>query len=144
MHADDVLAVHRACARAGITIWIDGGWCVDALLGEQTRPHGDLDIAVRRGQDDRVREILTGMGYLATPGPDHSAWNYVMAKDAETSVDIHVFDHDADGRVSYGIAYPAESLTGTGSIGGEQVSCIAAAWMFSFKTAYPPAAKDRA
>ncbi|MFE3023663.1 nucleotidyltransferase domain-containing protein [Nocardia tengchongensis] len=144
MHADDVLAVHRACARAGITIWIDGGWCVDALLGEQTRPHGDLDIAVRRGQDDRVREILTGMGYLATPGPEHTAWNYVMAKDPDTSVDIHVFDHDADGRVSYGIAYPAESLTGTGTIGGERVSCIAAAWMFTFKTAYPPAAKDRA
>ncbi|WP_428847678.1 nucleotidyltransferase domain-containing protein [Nocardia tengchongensis] len=37
MRADDVLAVHRACARAGLTIWIDGGWCVDALLGEQTR-----------------------------------------------------------------------------------------------------------
>ncbi|MGW5107870.1 nucleotidyltransferase domain-containing protein [Nocardia sp. NPDC004123] len=144
MEAADVLDLHRACARAGITIWIDGGWCVDALLGEQTRPHSDLDIAVRRCQADRVREILTGMGYLADPGPDHTAWNYVMAKGPHTPVDIHVFDHDADGRVTYGIDYPADSLTGTGTIDGEKVDCIAAPWMFTFKTAYPPAPKDRA
>jgi lincosamide nucleotidyltransferase A/C/D/E len=30
----------------GINIWIDGGWGVDALLGAQTRPHKDLDIAI--------------------------------------------------------------------------------------------------
>jgi lincosamide nucleotidyltransferase A/C/D/E len=28
----------------GIEVWLDGGWAVDALLGEQTRPHKDVDI----------------------------------------------------------------------------------------------------
>ena len=23
----------------GIEVWLDGGWAVDALLGEKTRPH---------------------------------------------------------------------------------------------------------
>jgi hypothetical protein len=29
---------------AGIEVWLDGGWAVDALLGTQTRPHKDVDI----------------------------------------------------------------------------------------------------
>jgi lincosamide nucleotidyltransferase A/C/D/E len=28
----------------GIEVWLDGGWAVDALLGEQTGPHKDVDI----------------------------------------------------------------------------------------------------
>jgi lincosamide nucleotidyltransferase A/C/D/E len=34
--------------RLGIGVWIDGGWGVDALLGEETRPHQDLDIIVQQ------------------------------------------------------------------------------------------------
>src|SRR5919201_6639891 len=35
----------------GITpkVWLDRGWGLDALLGEQTRPHDDLDLAIPRG-----------------------------------------------------------------------------------------------
>jgi len=33
----------------GIRVWIDGGWGVDALLAEQTRPHEDLDIVIPEG-----------------------------------------------------------------------------------------------
>jgi lincosamide nucleotidyltransferase A/C/D/E len=32
---------------AGIEVWLDGGWAVDALLGAQTRPHKDVDIILR-------------------------------------------------------------------------------------------------
>jgi lincosamide nucleotidyltransferase A/C/D/E len=32
---------------AGIWYCVEGGWGVDALLGEQTREHDDLDLAVR-------------------------------------------------------------------------------------------------
>lgn len=28
----------------GVPFWVDGGWGVDALLGEQTRSHRDLDL----------------------------------------------------------------------------------------------------
>ncbi|WP_433561889.1 nucleotidyltransferase domain-containing protein [Nocardia sp. CA-151230] len=144
MEAGDVLALHRACERAGVRFWIDGGWCVDALLGEQTRAHGDLDIAIRRTDADRLHEILTELGYLADSGPDHTAWNYLMRIPPDKAVDVHVVEHDADGHVTYGIEYPADSLTGTGIIDGQKVDCIAAPWMFTFKTAYPPASKDRA
>ncbi len=40
-------------AAEGIVGWVDGGWGVDALLGEQTRPHADLDLAVDTPALDR-------------------------------------------------------------------------------------------
>jgi lincosamide nucleotidyltransferase A/C/D/E len=39
-------------------VWIEGGWGVDALLGEQTRPHDDLDFGVRHEDVDRICEVL--------------------------------------------------------------------------------------
>ena len=38
----------------GVTYWVDGGWGVDALLGEQTREHADLDLAL----DDTAAALL--------------------------------------------------------------------------------------
>ncbi len=43
-----VLNLYNWFQENGITIWIDGGWCVDALLNFQTRKHDDLDIAISR------------------------------------------------------------------------------------------------
>ena len=32
--------------QAGIDVWLDGGWGVDALIRKQTRQHEDLDVVV--------------------------------------------------------------------------------------------------
>jgi lincosamide nucleotidyltransferase A/C/D/E len=44
--ADDVIEILDAFDRAGATVWLDGGWGVDALLGEERRRHDDLDVAI--------------------------------------------------------------------------------------------------
>jgi lincosamide nucleotidyltransferase A/C/D/E len=44
--AEDVLEIVTVLQSAGVRLWLDGGWGVDALLAEQTRPLADLDIAV--------------------------------------------------------------------------------------------------
>ncbi|TDW90094.1 lincosamide nucleotidyltransferase A/C/D/E [Kribbella pratensis] len=49
-----------------LDVWVDGGWGVDALVGRQTRPHGDLDLGVVRPQLDQVVEVLEGLGYAVT------------------------------------------------------------------------------
>lgn len=143
MDAAFVLKLYHDLLVSHIPIWIDGGWCVDALLGHQTRPHVDLDLAVEHRHEPRLRELLTQWGFSEADRENSTSWNYVM-QDSEGSVlDIHVFEYDAEGNNTYGIAYPFGSLTGTGMIDGQPVQCIAPAWMFRFKTSYAPAEKDR-
>jgi len=43
-------------ALHGTDVWIGGGWGVDALVGEQTRPHGDLDLHPLRFAPDGSAE----------------------------------------------------------------------------------------
>ena len=38
MSAKDARGLYDLLEREGIKIWIDGGWAVDAVLCEQTRP----------------------------------------------------------------------------------------------------------
>ena len=61
----DVLSVLRLADRAGVRLWIDGGWGVDALLGGQTREHGDLDVAIEVRYLGVFIEALSGHGFNA-------------------------------------------------------------------------------
>jgi lincosamide nucleotidyltransferase A/C/D/E len=40
--ATDVAEIVEWLRTAGVEVWLDGGWGVDALIGEQTREHKDL------------------------------------------------------------------------------------------------------
>ncbi len=42
--AQDAIAIYRRLVDNGIRVWLTGGWGIDALLGEQARPHKDLDL----------------------------------------------------------------------------------------------------
>lgn len=55
MQEREVIDFYRAMEQSGITVWIDGGWGVDALLRKQTRPHSDLDIAIRQEDAANIR-----------------------------------------------------------------------------------------
>ena len=46
-----------------VKVWIDGGWGVDALIGKQTRPHGDLDIAIEYKSVEKTLQLLKMQGY---------------------------------------------------------------------------------
>ncbi|WP_347349401.1 nucleotidyltransferase domain-containing protein [Nigerium sp.] len=46
MKPADVAEVSAALAAAGVRHAVTGGWGADALVGEQTRPHRNLDVAV--------------------------------------------------------------------------------------------------
>ncbi|HQR06318.1 MAG TPA: hypothetical protein PLN21_05825 [Gemmatales bacterium] len=142
MDAEFVLSLYHDLQAHHLPIWIDGGWCVDALLGRQTRPHADLDLAVERRHEPLLRLKLEQWGYEMAVRENSTSWNYVMHNSEGRILDIHVFEYDADGINIYGIAYPFGSLTGTGMIGGHHVQCIRPEWMFRFKTSYAPAEKD--
>ncbi|TMK81175.1 MAG: hypothetical protein E6G47_04320 [Actinobacteria bacterium] len=46
MQSGDVTDILERLEHAGIDVWLNGGWGVDALLECQTREHQDLDITI--------------------------------------------------------------------------------------------------
>ncbi|MDR1764883.1 MAG: hypothetical protein LBR77_02045 [Lachnospiraceae bacterium] len=143
MESDAVLELYNHFNDCGITVWIDGGWGVDALLGRQTREHSDLDIAVSRQDAGKLRALLESKGFREVGRADSTAYVFFMQNDSGQGVDVHVFEYDEAGNNTYGIPYPFGSLTGTGFIGGQAVNCVNPAAMFEFKTGYAPKEKDR-
>ena len=59
---DQVVQVVGALARCGVDAWVAGGWGVDALLGRQTRRHGDLDL-IAAGNLTKARACLEALGF---------------------------------------------------------------------------------
>ena len=49
---------------------------------------------------------------------------------------MHSYTFDAEGKNIFGVPYPADSLTGTGTIDDHRVDCISPEWMVKFHTGY--------
>ena len=96
----DVVALLRLLAEHRIEVWVDGGWGVDALLGEQTRPHSDVDIAIRHDDVPRLRELLEARGYKDVPRDDTRDCNFVLGDDHGREVDVHSFTLTRRARLS--------------------------------------------
>lgn len=115
----DIVNLYKDLEKLGVTIWIDGGWCVDALLGRKTRDHDDLDIALAWEDVAPLESYLICRGYKRVE--EESKWNFVMMDNHGRKIDFHVFVKDAQGNIVDGVLYPAESLTGYGKIEGHMV-----------------------
>ena len=144
MKANDVVDLYRKLKDADVRVWVDGGWCVDALLGEHTREHSDLDLAVDCDHADNLIQVLAQPGFSRDESHDDSDWNFVLSDLCSRRIDVHVFHFDRSGRHVYGVAYLREALSGVGVIAGQSVECIAPEWIYRFKTSYQPAEKDLA
>ena len=48
MKFNDVIEIIGELGEAGIKVCVDGGWCVEALVGYELREYYDLDIAISR------------------------------------------------------------------------------------------------
>lgn len=137
MTANDVLAFVQLLNKNQIEVYIDGGWGVDALLGQQTRPHTDLDIAIQHKDVPKLRALLAAQGYKEISRNDSWECNFVLEDDLGHQIDVHSYTFDEQGNHTYGVPYPKESLSGTGTINGQSVQCIAPEWMVKFHTGYP-------
>ena len=113
----------------GIKVWIDGGWGVDALLGEGTREHQDLDIIISWEAAAILTEALFARGFVDIPTDDRKDRNFVMGHQLHGLIDFHVIDLTEDGGAIYG---PGEidwvitesELNAVGFIGGREVQCL--------------------
>ncbi len=84
----------------------DGGWGVDALLGEQTRRNSDLDIVVKHKDVPRLTKLFESRGYVEIPRDDSWECNFVLADESGHEVDVHSCTFDAEGNNIYGVPYP--------------------------------------
>lgn len=137
MTAQDVIDFVRLAYANDIPVVLDGGWGVDAALGRQTRPHADLDIAMRHRDVARLRALLESRGYREVPRDDSWECNFVLGDDEGHLIDIHSCQFDINGNLSYGVPYPIESLRGGGWIAGVEVRCITPEWLVKFHSGYP-------
>ena len=147
MPLDELLRLCRAFEAAGLAFWIDGGWGVDVLLGEQTRPHSDLDLAALHSDLQAFGKLLEALSYRRNDRPGGPDWNWVFRSPDGWSVDLHGFVLDdlgngILGEPADGSIYPVGSLDGKGTLGGRTLGCIAAPFVLKFRNGFAPRAID--
>ncbi len=128
-----------------IPLWIDGGWGVDALLKEQTRPHSDLDIIIDEENLVALEEVLSAHAYKR----DFHQEGLVFRSAVGLSIDVHGLYFNAQG---YGIfrlpdgrvwPFPPSAFEGEGVIGDKNVKCLSPeAQVQCHGQGYPPTPKD--
>ena len=128
MDADRVLDLLADLEAVGIRIWLDGGWAVDALLGEQTRPHDDLDLVSRLEDSAQIEKALGARGYTQAGGGLPHSFELVDAEGHQ--VDVHPAAINADGAGVYQMVgggewiFPAGGFGGVGRILDRAVPCL--------------------
>ena len=126
----------------GIATWLIGGWGVDALLGEQTRPHKDLDVLVLVDDVARMCEFFGSDGYHlqylwsenrhSIDGKGVEIETAFVLGDAEgREIDVHALrlDDEGNGIPAWEAAefvFRSRDLAGEGTIEGVAVRCVTA------------------
>jgi len=151
MTAKDVTELLDWLDAAGIHVHVDGGWGVDALIGEQTRRHTDLDLALDRDELDGARGALEEHGFRCdgTIEPGLPA-RLVLRDEQGRQVDFHplFFDRGGDGWQQLSESakawgrYPADDLDAIGVIGGRQVRCLSPQLQFRFRMGFEWSERD--
>ncbi|MBO1331159.1 nucleotidyltransferase domain-containing protein [Streptomyces sp. VRA16 Mangrove soil] len=146
MTADDVLDVLALLRRAGAEVWIGGGWGIDALVGEQTREHHDVDLMHRQEQEPAVVAALAAAGF--TESLDWRPVRFAVTGPGGREIDLHPLVFAADGSARQAspdperpFAYPAACFV-TGTIAGAPVPCLSVEQQVSFHQGYAPRDRD--
>ena len=147
MTAEDVIEVLDRLDVISVEAWVDGGWAVDALLGEQTRPHADLDLIIHVADGPRLRSTLIRDGFDLVPGGTES--NFVLRDARGREIDLHLVRIDETGDGIYRMAdgndwvFPARGFRGEGRIATRPVKCLTAdVQMLCHSTGYEPGPTD--
>jgi lincosamide nucleotidyltransferase A/C/D/E len=144
MDAGQALETLDLLADAGIAAWVDGGWGIDALIGETTRSHSDLDLVVPAPRTDEILSLLRRVGYVHVLR-DLRPTAIALSDGAGREIDLHLVSPTADGGGDQPqpgggrFHYPAPT---TGMIGGRAVRCVDAETQVRAHLGYPPTEKD--
>ena len=128
MLAHDVLEIVARLDAAGVRVWLDGGWGVDALIRHQTRDHEDLDL-VPLPAANAARRTLTVLGFRLTE--DEATLCFVARDAPDRRVDDTFW------------RYPPEGFSGFGLVEGRGVAYLSAEVQVLYHLNYDPDRTDR-
>jgi lincosamide nucleotidyltransferase A/C/D/E len=129
MEADEVVRVVVQLETAGVAVWLDGGWGVDALLEEQVREHDDLDLVAALADVPALLDVLGRAGYEHVAGAAPGSVVLVDARGRQVDVHPVVLD-DARGGGVYVMddgrewVYPTQGFGGRGLVADRAVRCL--------------------
>ncbi len=146
MVAEDVLGVLTVLREVGAEVWIGGGWGIDALVGEQTREHRDLDLMHRQEQEPAAVAVLAAAGFVETL--DWRPIRFVVSHPDGRELDLHPLVFAADGSAVQAspdpetpFRYPASCFV-SGMINGTEVPCLSAEQQVYFHQGYEKTDRD--
>lgn len=154
--ADDVIDLLARLREAGVEAWLIGGWGVDALLGEQTRSHGDLDLVVEAPRLGAAQEALERAGFRVEHEAPAGRWLSVhvqMIDRMRRSVSLHPADMPAwsapggpgslrQAARELGLGEAGDLVTG-GRVGGRDVAALSPGAQIVLRCGYEIRERDR-
>jgi lincosamide nucleotidyltransferase A/C/D/E len=152
MPADLVPDVLGALEEAGVQGWLAGGWGVDALLGQQTRPHLDLDLVFDADHDGERRaiEALAALGFRVM-GRERVRTHWWSERIALSDSQGHVVDLHPVRGAAFGAAVRAKDVGWApegiepfvmGMIAGKPVACLSPSVQLRLHEGYEPTGAD--
>lgn len=136
-----IYRVVDALSAADVSVWLFGGWGLDARVGRITRDHGDVEFWVRRSDGARSKAALVDAGStaLSTQPPEESCEFRWGGIDFSTAY----FDRRADGTFALqgrwsDWVFPAGSFSEVnGRLDGIPVPVMSVAGMLAMKEQFP-------
>ena len=138
--AEDAIRICEGLQANGIHLWLTGGWGIDALIREQSRPHKDLDIITLVDDVSALCKHLGRDGYTLKELWSENLWDvdadgsqiataFVLHDASGREVDVHAMRLDDRGRGipawdAEGRIFEKQDLSGEGLIGGFSVQCL--------------------
>ena len=140
MNEEDVVDIVKKSELIGVDVWITGGWGVDALLGQQSRSHNDIDIFVQKKDTAVFTEMLRSNGYCETDTEeiDTTVWR----DNCDRIIDLHLFEFTEVGTLRFQNKIYPDIFNGKGTIGGIKVRCMPAEAQVQYHQDYEIREKD--
>ena len=148
MTAQGAVLVLHVLERAAIPTWVAGGWGVDALVGQPSRPHGDLDLLIPHDLSSRARRSLAAADFVQTL--DELPTRFEMTHPQLGVVDLHPIHFDAAGDARLELPngdrwrYQRGALDAYGTIGTHRCRCLSAPEQLRLHAGYELREIDRA
>lgn len=128
-----------------VSYWLDGGWGVDILTGQQNREHRDIDIDFDAKYTENVILQLKKIGYVVDV--DWMPSRMELKHDKYGYLDIHPIDFNSDGSITQAdpqggkYIFQREWFSST-KYKGREIPCISKEAQLLFHSGYELKEKD--